>query len=339
MAGNTDKTTRSTRRGRGAGAAAEATEAEAAPTNKETVAPTTANDKKRPAAASTAATSPKKAKKTDTSSTTEAPSSASKTGKSDGRTKNKGAAKRKSYSIEFKLKTIQDYEAWEAEQRKLVEEQGESQKGSKDKVKEPTVRQYVLAKNLGVRYYKFLSPTSGWRHPDVKARIMADAGNSDYKDMSRMTDRTKNKSYYADMEEALLVRMEDCRNKHVSVNTKTIRTMAKEELKKLVGKDDPEKVKNFKASNGWVYNFMKRQERKATDEKKVFEKIKGVNKKRKGRQAKKEEAETSDAKAADTKAADAKATGAKAAGDVVVQPDEAADAAVIVDSAVKQQSV
>lgn len=309
MAGNTDKTTRSTRRGRGAGAAAEATEAGAS----KDAAIAVANDKKRPAAASKEAASPKKAKK-------KATADASKTGKSDGRTKNKGAAKRESYSVSFKLKTIQDYEAWEAEQRKLVEQQGEAPpKGSKDKVKEPTVRQYVISKNLGIKYYKFLSPTSGWRHPTVKARILADAGNSEYKDMSRMTDRTKNKSYYADMEEALVKRMEECREDRVSVNTKLIRTMAKEELKKLEGDDNSEKVKKFKASNGWVYNFLKREARKATDEKKTFEKIKRVNTKKKGKGSKKEEAK------------DAKAT----AEDVVVEPDTA----VVVDSAVKQQEV
>jgi hypothetical protein len=179
--------------------------------------------------------------------------------KSDGRKANKGAPKRESYSVAFKARAIRDFEAWQAKQRKM----GNAK---------PTVEQYVIQHNLGQRYKKFLSPQSGWRQPHVYERIMRDVNNSAYRDMARMPDRSKNKSYYAEMEVGLVKRLEECRRQKLTISTNMIRELAKEELAKVAKSE--EEIKSFKASNGWVHNFLKRQSAKAHMESEAAKKTK-----------------------------------------------------------------
>ncbi|CAB9496533.1 expressed unknown protein [Seminavis robusta] len=174
------------------------------------------------------------------------------TPKSDGRKGNKGAAKRESYSVAFKAKMVKDYEAWEAERNK--DDTGKNK---------ASVREFVQTKNLGQKFEKFLS-SCGWRDPKTRLRILDDAARTEYQHMARMPDRTKNKSYYAEMEEALEKRLEERRAQNLTVSTQTIRDLAREELKRLTN-NDPEKVNAFKASNGWVFNFLRRTKRKARD--------------------------------------------------------------------------
>jgi len=190
----------------------------------------------------------------------------------DGRWANKGASKRESYSTAFKAKAVRDFEAWEEAQKELPS----------NKNKSPTVRQYVAEHNLGQKYLKFLSPKSGWRRPDVRQRIVSDAATSEFKESTRLTNRDVNKSYFAEMEENLVRRIEEYRERSITVSTNTIRALAKEEWLKLnieeIEKkksfdyeremnddDDPRKKgppTEFKASNGWLFNFLKRQNRK-----------------------------------------------------------------------------
>jgi hypothetical protein len=73
---------------------------------------------------------------------------------------------------------------------------------------------------------------------------MDDASRAEYQHMARMPDRTKNKSYYAEMEVALLKRIKECRAKNETVTTQSIRDMARQELRRLSNNDE-EKVNAF----------------------------------------------------------------------------------------------
>jgi hypothetical protein len=167
-----------------------------------------------------------------------------------GRSKNRGASKRQSYSVAFKAQVLNDYDAWEAAQTKAG--------------KSASIREFVKVRSLGRKFEKFLS-TGGWRDPETQKRIMEDAARAEYQHVVKMHDRSKSKSHYAEMEVALTKRIEECLQRGEVITQQAVQDMAREELRRLTNNDE-EKVKAFKASAGWVTKFLQRLKRQAAEE-------------------------------------------------------------------------
>lgn len=156
----------------------------------------------------------------------------------DGRSGNRGMAKRQRFTYAQKSEIIENYEA--------------------AKKQDPTlsVQEYVQSERLPDTFRKYLSEgTYGWRNPDKKTEIFKLAAETQFKKFTRPT-LVVSKAKYPRMENELyqIVHKRRVCN-HAKVSSAFITIQAK----KLMKKHYPQEAGAFQASHGWFLRFQKRK--------------------------------------------------------------------------------
>lgn len=159
--------------------------------------------------------------------------------KIDARKKNRGSSKRSVYTSKQKWDHIEEFESWEND--KLAN--GE----------DATVTAYIKEHRLGTKFKKFLSTSHpGWREPSIRNSIKTAVVD---KLKSKLAVPSRANLYiakYPIMERKLVDELKQRRARKARVSALWIRTTAK----KLAVEHYPDK--DFKASNGWFFRFLRR---------------------------------------------------------------------------------
>ena len=159
-----------------------------------------------------------------------------KDGEVDGRKDNRGMSIRTVYTNQEKLTHIERYESW------LNEELGKGNVHA-------TVSSYIHKLRLPTKFKIYLSTKgAGWREPERKRSII-DAVTSKLKKNLSVPNRSRlYLPKYPVMERELVKQLKEKRSRKARVSALWIRTTAKN-----LSTDT-----NFKASNGWLFRFLRR---------------------------------------------------------------------------------
>ena len=162
--------------------------------------------------------------------------------KEDGRRGNRGAATRKRVTNSEKLDALEKLEMWQENMRLA----GKSHRSVADYCRE----------FHGTEVQKWKTMYSKWQK-DV-GKIAKAASDERYGRLKQIA-RGKNRSPYQDMEAELYKKIRNHRNKKRKVSMLGIKTWARKILFELDKTNKTNRAQEFKASNGWFWNFLRRK--------------------------------------------------------------------------------
>ena len=169
----------------------------------------------------------------------------------DGRMNNRGSSVRNQYTPLLKWEIIEQFEIW-AEERK---EAGEIN----------NVTTYLKEKRLPTKFKDFLGKNAktGWRNEHTKAKFFRQARDLTVKNLKVPSRGRANTGKYLLMESELKTEMKERRLRKARVSSNWLKMRAKQ----IANIKYP--ASTFKASNGWLLRFMRRNNIKFRNRKNV----------------------------------------------------------------------